>query len=169
MPDQEKQKRTYRFDLFADYFQFYLRDEQAINPDPFPNIWSKRAFADMLAVLPGIVNIRTVRNMFVPVTVEIADAPPHDEFDTWDHVVETSLDVPSGSIVIAGCTEYFPDAARIPVPTGNYRLRAYYGALNSVEKTMGLEGDDHYRIVLWPDAQRTSHVLKRWARPVAQG
>ena len=31
-----------------------------------------------------------------------------------------------------------------------YRARIYYGGLNSLSED-GLEGDDHYRVVLWPD------------------
>lgn len=152
----------YHFDLFADYFQFYLQDEQA-QPSTDENIWAGHAVDDKLAAEPGIVNIGTVRNMDVPVTVEITDSPPSDDFDAWDHVTEATLDVPSGCIVIAGCTDYFPDAARISVPAGRYRLRAYYGALDSVDEETGLDGDDHYRVVLWTDIEEiTPRVLKRW-------
>ena len=59
----------------------------------------------------------------VPVDVEVLDAEPQDSFDDWDQVNECSIDVKSGRIVIAGCTDYFPDAARIQVAPGMYRAR----------------------------------------------
>jgi hypothetical protein len=56
--------------------------------------------------------------------------------------------VTSGRLVVAGCTDYFPDAARIDVPPGSYRARIYSGNLNSLSDD-GLDGDDHYRVALW--------------------
>ncbi len=102
----------------------------------------------LLAVAPNTVGIGTVRNMNVPVVVEVVDAAPIDAFERQDLVTEATLDVPSGPIVIAGCTDYFPDAKRIPVSPGRYRARIYYANLDKLS-TNGLEGEDSYRIVLW--------------------
>jgi hypothetical protein len=51
--------------------------------------------------------------------------------------------------VIAGTTDYFPDAARLAVNPGTYAARVSYGALASVSAD-GLAGADHYRVQLWP-------------------
>lgn len=48
---------------------------------------------------------------------------------------------------------YLPDAARVTVNPGTYRVRIYYGALDSVDE-FRLDGDDHYRVVLWLDANK---------------
>ena len=149
-----------QFELFADYFQFYLQDEQS--QGDLSNSWTEKAVSDMLAVAPGVIGVGTVRNMDVPVEVEVLDSQPNDDFDEWDHVTEASLDVPSGHIIIAGCTDYLPDAARITVNPGTYRVRIYYGALDSVDE-LRLDGTDHYRLALWIDANKIKpKVLKRW-------
>ncbi len=149
-----------QFELFADYFQFYLQDEQS--EGDLSNSWTKEAVSNMLAVAPGVIGVGTVRNMDVLVEVEVLDSQPNCNFDDWDHVTEASLEVPSGRIIIAGCTDYLPDAARIRVEPGTFRVRIYYGALDSVDESQ-LDGDDHYKIVLWKDANKIEpKVLKRW-------
>ena len=150
----------YKFNLSADYFQFYLQDEQS-NGD-LSHSWTEQALSNMLAIAPGVVGVATVRNMDVPVEVEVLDSQPDNNFEAWNHVTETSLAVPSRQIVIAGCTDYFPDAARITVEPGTYRVRVYYGGLDSVD-VWKLDGDDHYKVVLWLNADiAETKVLKRW-------
>jgi len=150
-----------QFELFADYHQFYLQDEQA--EGDLSNSWTEQAVSNMLAFAPGVIGVRTVRNMDVPVEVEVLDSQPDDNFNAWNHVTEARLEVPSGRIIIAGCTDYFPDAARITVQPGTYKARIYYGALDSVDEELGLDGDDHYRVVLWLDTNKIEpKILKRW-------
>jgi len=52
-------------------------------------------------------------------------------------MLQRLLVVPSGRIIIAGCTDYLPDAARITVQPGTYKVRIYYGALDSVDEEWG--------------------------------
>ncbi|MFN5713043.1 MAG: hypothetical protein ACK463_00385, partial [Bradyrhizobium sp.] len=94
----------------------------------------------------------------------ILEREPDDDSAGWDHIVEASLDVASGRIAIAGCTDYFPDAARIDVAPGTYRLRVSYGALDTLSED-GLEGDDHYRLQLWPAPSIAVRVLKQRPAP----
>jgi hypothetical protein len=100
--------------------------------------------------------------MNVPVTVEVLDAEPHSDLDCWDHVTECSLEAPSGRIVIAGCTDYFPDAARIQVEPGAYRARISYGSLDTLSED-GLDGDDRYRVQLWQAPPIDPRVIKQRA------
>ena len=84
--------------------------------------------------------------MNVPFVVEISDIEPDTDLSAWDHVNECTVEVPSGRVVIAGCTDYFPDAACIELAPGSYRARIYYGGLSSLSED-GLLGDDHYKLV----------------------
>jgi hypothetical protein len=150
----------YRYELFADYFQFYLQDEHA--DGNLGDSWTPQATEDRLALAPGTIGVGTARNMNVPVTIVVRDsAPEPDNFENWDHVCECSIALPSGRLVVAGCTDYFPDAARIRVTPELYRARIYYGDLDKLSDN-GLEGDDHYHIVLWPADYAEPHVLKRY-------
>ncbi len=54
-----------RYDLFADYFQFYLQDDDDSVGD-LSEAWTEEAVERLLAVSRGVVGIATVRNMTVP-------------------------------------------------------------------------------------------------------
>ena len=146
------------FKLFADYFQFYLQDEDT--KGDLSTAWTEEAVSILLALAPGTIGVGTVRNRFVPVTVEVVDEPPVVHLADWDHVVECDIDVPSGRMVVAGCTEYFPDAARLVVKPGSYRARISYGDLDRLSEDRS-EGEDHYHVVLWPSKPRGLQVLKQ--------
>jgi hypothetical protein len=149
--------QRHHFELFANYHQFYLQDEQA--DGNLGDSWTPEATARLLAVAPGTIGVGTVRNMTVPVDVEILDGPPEATLDEWDQVNECSIEVFSGRIVIAGCTDYFPNAARLIVTPGTYRAAVFYGKLDTLSDD-GLEGEDYYCIVLWPGEAIAARVLK---------
>lgn len=150
--------QTYKFDLFADYFQFYLQDESA--KGDLSASWTEEAVQRLLAIAPDTIGVGTVRNMTVPVQIEVTDAEPSETFDKYDHIVECSFNVPTGKIVVAGCTDYFPKAARIQVPPGCYRVRVFYGGLDTLRGN-GLEGDDFYKVILWPSSAEGIRILKQ--------
>jgi hypothetical protein len=150
--------QSYEYSVFADHFQFYIQDEAATGD--LSESWNVETVARLLAIAPGAIGIRTVRNMDVLVAVEIHDQEPVDDFSEWDHVVEATLSVTSGRIVVAGCSDYFPDARRIKVSRGTYRVRVSYGALDSLAPD-GLSGDDHYRVQLWSAAPIAVRILKQ--------
>lgn len=149
---------SYNYTLFADYHQFYLQDEDA--GGDLSDSWNEQAVKDLLAVAPGTVGVGTVGNMDVSVEVEVRDSEPKDELEKWDHVTECGIEVPSGKIVVAGCTDYYQDAARIPVKPGKYRARIYYGNLESLGED-AVEGNDHYKVVLWLGEDMSVRVIKR--------
>lgn len=145
-------------ELFADYFQFYLQDEQA--KGDLSEAWTERAVERLMALAPGTIGVGTVRNMTVPVSVEIRRSEPADDLDAWDQVNDCSIEIPSGRLVVAGCTDHFPDARRVLVPPGCYQARLFYARLDSLSEN-GLEGDDAYRVVLWPGEPVEPRVVKK--------
>jgi hypothetical protein len=150
--------QEYHYQIFADYFQFYLQDERS--ESSLADSWGKKESHRMgLAIAPGIIGIGTVRNMTVPVTLEIYDTQPDEELAKWDKVNECSLEIPSGCLVIAGCTDYFPEASRVHLKPQCYRVRVYYGGLNTVVDEFG-EGADHYKVGLWPAPYAEMRELK---------
>lgn len=157
--------QRFEFTLFADYFHFYLQDE-SVQGD-LSESWNQEAVDRLLAIAPGTIGVGTVRNMNVPVVVEIAEAEPVEDFNQWDQVNECTLEVQSGRVVIAGCTDYYPDAARIELSPGPHRARVYYGKLKSLSAD-GLDGDDHYKVVLWNAAPGPMKVIKQRAPYIPQ-
>lgn len=140
-------------ELFADYHQFYVQDEPATGD--LSSAWSDEAVGRLLAVAPGVVGVGTASSTDVPVSVEMHEAPPQDDSEAFDQVNECTLVVTKGPLVIAGCTDYFPDATRIPAQPGTYRVRVSYlgvcGAPSSVER---------YRLQLWPAPAIEPTVVK---------
>jgi hypothetical protein len=150
-------KEKHELEIFADYHQFYLQDEQA--DGDLSDSWTEQAIKDSFALTLGTIGIGTVRNMDVPVTVEVHTSEPENDFDEWDRIIECNIDVPSGKIVVAGCTDYYPDAVRISVEPGVYQARVFYGELDSLSED-GLDGNDKYKIVLWLGEMINPKVIK---------
>lgn len=149
-----------RYDIFADYFQFYLWDEEK-GPDVLID-YTDEDVRRRITAAPFVVAIQPVRNMTVPVEVEVTGAPPALELDDWDHVAEASLELPSGRLEIQELAGTSIDV--LPILPGTYRVRAYFGGLNTLSYD-GLEGDDRYRIVLWPASFAPVKVLKQYEDP----
>jgi hypothetical protein len=133
--------------VYTDYHQFYLGDA-TFEPDTAdPDFWSADAFARKLAIAPpGLIGVATARYDEVPVVVEVTGRPPLDEPQSWDHVVEASLELPSGKLAIDGCTSYRPETSpHIELAPGTYRVRVYYAGQHTFD-------EDWYRVVVWPQA-----------------
>lgn len=153
-------KVLYEGNLFADYFQIYLRDEA--HPD-LPDDYTNEAFSRRLMTGPYAVIVQTVRNMTVPIRVEWHDKRPALDLDAFQHVVETHFDCPSGQLVLAGPTDYDPTAPRLSVKAGPLGVRASFSGLDTLSED-GLEGDDQYVVQLWPgDEPEGVRVLKAWS------
>jgi hypothetical protein len=150
-----------RLELFADYFQFYLQDE-AVEGD-LSNSWTDEAVDILLAATTGTIGVGTVRNMDVPVTLKTYETQPEllsDPENTIGQINECDIELSSGKLVIAGCTDYFPEAKRIDLDKGIYRARIYYGNLDTLTED-GLDGDDFYEIHLWKtDFKQELKVMK---------
>jgi hypothetical protein len=71
--------KQHHFNLFADYHQFYLQDE--LVKGDLSDSWTSEATDRLLAVAPGTIGVGTVRNMTVPVDVELRDEEPSDTFE----------------------------------------------------------------------------------------
>lgn len=147
----------YTYSIFADYHQFYLWDR-----DTSPGAPTDYTDADIerrIKTAPNVVVVQPERNMDVPVTLEVFAMEPETDFDEWDHVAEASLELPSGHLEIRECTG--GSIGRIDLSPGTYRVRAYFGALSELSED-GLEGKDHYRLVLWPEVFSPVEVLKQF-------
>lgn len=136
----------HEFQIFADYHQFYLEDENSLHSSD-EDIWNDKTVEQMLGVKEDLIAVRTARSLAVPVTIEIYDSEPAVELEKFSRINECSLNITSDKIIILG-NDYLPDAARIDVEPSIYRVRILYGNLESVEEW---EGEDFYILQLWED------------------
>ena len=60
--------RTFQYDIFADYHQFYLQDDDQTFGD-LSEAWTEEATERLLAVAPHVIGVGTVRNTTVPVSL----------------------------------------------------------------------------------------------------
>jgi hypothetical protein len=153
-PPVASASRPLELRLFADFSQIHLVDDAWSGS--FEDAWTAQATEDRVAVADGGIAIGTRDADDVPVTVERLDrAPvPHEEEGAADHVTEASVGVPSGKLVVMGCTDSFPDARRLAVGTGTYRVRVSHTGL--------AKGKERIAVHMWPAPMASPQVLKRW-------
>ena len=152
-----------RFDIFADYFQFVLMDETS--DDDFSAIWSDEALSRMLAVGKSSVCPGTLRNVSVPVEIHVSQSEPVVDLAAHDHAVSASLHIPTGRLVVMGCTDYLPEAPRIDLLAGTYQLLYLASGVQTITYESD-PADDRYIVHFWPGPLRDPVLLKHW-RPSA--
>jgi hypothetical protein len=150
------------YDLSTDYSQFWLHDT-GVDLSQVPALWSGVSPHAMLAVARGIVAVSTIRNSHAPVIIEITEAEPPPSAEAWDQIVECSLQMPVGRLVIHDDILGEDGSHQtISIPAGCYRVRVHYGSLDAQHSA--LKGDDHYLVALWPGDEIEPRILKKWQR-----
>lgn len=154
--------KSFDFSLFAEHFQFYVQDKSTDNS--LSIYWDEQSREDLFACSDEIIGVATVRNMDVPVTLALIEKEPEDEsLDEWDHVVQSMLSLPTGTLLLTGPTSDETESLKVNVDPGLYGVRVYYGMLDEIDAE-GFEGDDFYKVSLWKtDKPLETEVLKRWS------
>lgn len=148
----------HQFDIFADYFQLYLMDDEA--DDNTSEIWTDEALDIKLAIAKNTVAVGTYRNIDVKFELEVLESEPKVDLNEWDHASLGFVSFPSGKCAVYGCTDYLPDATRIELPKGNYALLSLAKGLDSI--TVEWEpADDLYKVILWSSDSKDCKSLKR--------
>ena len=152
-------------ELFADYYQIHLFDDGSVTD--LGDAWTDEAVLNCLAVATDAIAVGTTVNVNVAVTLEVLETAPEDDSAEFEHVVEGSLQVPSGRLVVMGCTDYEPEAARFEIAAGPVRVRVARGNLAEAER-LGIGSDDNsatmerLRLQVWPAPHHDAVVIKRW-------
>lgn len=156
------------FMLFAEYFQFNIQDAET--DDTLPVHWEADDQENMVLVGDRVVGVRTVREVDVPVSLELLDSKPDDEenIDSFDHVIECSLLLESGKLIITATSEDVYEAQRLDVEAGTYGVRIYWSKLDEIDGE-GFEGNDEYLIRMWhvtnDDEPPAFKIVKSWSPP----
>ncbi|MEU2074492.1 hypothetical protein [Streptomyces sp. NPDC013489] len=160
-------------ELFADYFQIYVMDDDSEATETgIGDVWTEQAALDGLGVDEHALAIGTAVNVTVDVTIDLLTSQPDDDSDDFDHVVEASLNLASGRLVVLGCTDYIPDAARFDMPAGWIRIRTSRRNLQAAafpDPDCEDEPEDmeEIRIQAWPAPHSQPDIIKRWTPPDA--
>ncbi|MCR3721170.1 MULTISPECIES: hypothetical protein [Prauserella salsuginis group] len=164
IPDSEDGDRLVHAELavFADDWTITVRDAAAPF-DATARPWIQALLRDFVAAQDGAIGITTARPVRVPLTIGVrSHEPAGDDLERWDHVVETGLHTPTGRLI----TSPFPRRPTIRRPSpSHYAARVHHAGLGTVSPD-GLDGDDRYYLVLWPDIPRSPRVLKRYPHSI---
>ncbi|MGI5133713.1 hypothetical protein [Streptomyces sp. CA-106110] len=163
---------TAELTLFAGYFQIHVVD--ADSDGDLSDAWTDQAVADHLAVAQDALGIGTTVNVNVSVMVAVLHQEPDDDSAEFDHVVEASLDVSLGRVMVLGCTDYAPEAATFEVLPGWNRVRVSRSNLSraaeaDIDSDESPETTEKIRIQMWPAPELPSKVIKRWVQGDARG
>jgi hypothetical protein len=153
----------------ADYGQIYIYDPQtqtadeAATEDDNP---LQRAMDDgyesrrFVGHDSGLIDLITPSqyNWKAPMRIELNDAPPPLDTDEWDHVVEVPLPVPSGTLYFEASGGGTPIETQIP--SGTYRARL--SGRGYVAGAGEIEGQESYRLQLWPAEAADALLVKYW-------
>jgi hypothetical protein len=82
------------------------------------------------------------------------------DIKNYDHIVEGFLEAKSGVLRILECPGS-QSKLEIKVNPSTYKVRVYSSNLDSVDIDED-EGNDSYKIEIWPDSSKGGKVLKRY-------
>lgn len=156
-----KENMAYKISFYTQYQQFYIYDKKSPGKTDSNNFWTKTAHKERLALEDGVLGIGT--ECYGPVKAEliVLDSVNNAfDIDLYDHIVEGGIDLKSGILQVLNCPD-FQSELDIELKPGKYRIRVYSSNLTSV---IGDEGDDFYKIEIWPDNKMEREVLKQYMR-----
>lgn len=135
---------TYKFSIFADYFQIYIETEATLDGE-HGIIWSQKELDELIQVKKGGFVMGTVRDMTVPFHVSIFSTKPDIDYSNWEQINESYIEIQGGKLFIGAMLE---ETKEIRLEDGTYQFYALYKNLNTISID-GLEGDDEYYLYLW--------------------
>ncbi|SDQ01183.1 hypothetical protein SAMN05428975_5632 [Mucilaginibacter sp. OK268] len=155
-----KPSGKYRLDFFTKHNQFYLCDSAYKSNTGSNTFWTPEAYHDRLGVDYDILGIGIESYGHVKADLEILDsADPQTDFGQYNHVVEAGITIQSGLLQVLNFPDY-KSYLKLIIKPGKYRVRVYSSGLGNVD-TEADEGQDHYKITMWPDSRMERKVLKQ--------
>ena len=150
----------YLFDFETSHNQFYIVDGTDRKSMPSYNFWKPDALTARLAVEKGIVGVLTLSYGHIKGEIRIL-LKEFDliDFNQYDHIVEGGLDVKSGILEVLDCPTS-KVACQIELEPGLYRIRIYSSGFKDTDLDE-MEGNDYYRIEIWPGNTLERKLLKQ--------
>ena len=147
--------RSYELNLDTDYSQFYLVDgDRGLSQ----SLWlDEEDFFSRIDSSNGIIVVRTERSGVLRVIVDVVDKKPElQNQDSYDHIVECSIEITSGHFMIKDCPD-FQTVKDMKLPSGYYRVRICSANLSTVDSDYS--GNDYYTLVLWKEEKMSEKTV----------
>jgi hypothetical protein len=151
-------REKYQLKFFTEYYQFYIADKESKATTDSDNFWTRQADADKMAVEAGLLGISVGKYGEIDVEVNVFESQTNRNFDEFEHIVEASIEIPSGVLLVKDCTGFEVQLALQLAPQ-TYAVRCYSAKLSSIQ---GDEGDDFYVIEIWAADKIERKVLKQF-------
>jgi hypothetical protein len=159
----QKPSGKYRLDFFTKHNQFYICDSAYTSNTGSDAFWTPEAYKDRLGTAYDITGVSIESYGHVKADLEILDsADPQTDFSHYDHVVEAGITIQSGLLQVLNFPDY-KSYLKLIITPGKYRIRVYSSGLANVDPEAD-EGQDHYKITLWPDSRTDRKVLKQFVK-----
>lgn len=148
----------------ADYGQIYIypAGADATADDPYmTSLTDAQHSRRFVGAADNFIDLMTPGqwNFTAPMRIEVWTGEPNDDRASWDHEVDLDIDVPDGRLIFEASGGGTPIPASIP--QGTYRMRVSgrgYTALG----LQGADGDDSYRLRLWPRTDDKPPELRKY-------
>jgi hypothetical protein len=110
-------------------------------------------------VKEGILGITVSKYAEIDVEVNVLEMQNNQRnFDEFEHIVEVSIDVPSGVLQLKNCTN-FDLKLELQLKPRTYAFRIYSAKLSSISNDLG---EDYYVIEIWASEKIERKVLKQF-------
>jgi hypothetical protein len=157
MEEQKKIISKHELSFFTEYYQFYILDSETKAQTDTADFWNDEAGQRKLAIGEGLLGVTVAKYAEIRVEVRVLSAEPTEDADA-DHIVETSLSLPSGLLQVKDCTNY-DTVLELNLEKETYRVRISSFKLWTVENDAG---DDYYVVEIWESAFAETKILKEW-------
>jgi hypothetical protein len=150
------------FSMFTQYGQFYIADPKSEADAGHPDLWSNEAFKDRLAIADGIMGILIENDEAIAngqIVVHESQIGEMD-FSQFDHVVEGSLLIRSGTLQVLDCPNFQAEVT-MQLKPGWYRIRI---SCANFAKAYQKNPEDRYLIDIWNEPSSDKKVVKRGHR-----
>lgn len=144
--------------FYTSYHQFYIADKLC-DEDTSNDFWTDEAYKDRIAFNSCGLGIGTECYGNVKGEVAILEKPIENiDLIKYDHIVEAGIEIKSGVLQILNCPNNEVEF-EMKLKNGKYRVRVYSSNLATV---IDDDGDDYYKIEVWPDEETEKKVIKRY-------
>ncbi|PUZ19588.1 hypothetical protein GA0116948_12518 [Chitinophaga costaii] len=150
----------HKLDFSTSHHQFYICDKETSQNTGDDDFWTEEATLSRLAIGNGILGVGL--ECYGPLKGELVLIKSKKDmitYNQYDHIVEGGLDIPSGILQVLDCP-FSNIELEVKIPPGKYRVRIYSANLASVVDQE--EGDDYYRVEIWPDTNMERIVIKQY-------